>query len=385
MNKNNMKVLIINESLSLGGAESMSVELANALVGKNIKTFFTSAFGPLVNRLNKKIIFYEIPRYNLFSILEIINKLSKIIFKIKPDIIHNQGATLSVLTGMALKKSKLKSINILTHHSRTFTRLPHFLAVHLLNKYCDHIIAVSQSKYNELQQTGIPIHKISLIPNFIDYELIYKNICSYSEGAICNQLNIFQDNYIITMVGRLIHTKRFDKFIKILAQCSTKLNKDVVGIIIGEGPMRKKLEELARSYSKNVKIYFLGYQRDIYRYLSISNIFLFPSEHDEVLPMVLIEALASGVPIICSNIPGNNDVVRDGYNGFLVNGSDKEYVNCINKILNNDDLALEMSRNGIKMARSKFDKDIVISNIISQYKKLLNSKDYLKKNSTRPS
>lgn len=384
MIKNNMKVLIVNESLSLGGAESMSVELANALVEKNIKTYFTSAFGPLVNRLNKKIIFYEIPKYNLFSILGIINKLSNIILEIKPDIIHNHGATISIFVGIALKRSKLKSINILTHHSRRFTRLPHFLAVHLLNQYCDHIIAISQSKYIELQQIGIPINKISLFPNFIDCELMYKNICSYSKDTIYHQLNIPQDNYIITMVGRLIRAKRFDKFIKILAQCSIKLKKDVTGIIIGEGPMRKNLEELARNYSDKVKIYFIGYQEDVYKYLAISNIFLFPSEH-EVLPMGLIEASASGIPIVCSNIPGNNEIVRNGYNGFLVNGSEKEYVDCINRILNNDDLALKMSRNGVKMAKSKFDRNIVVNNIILQYKKLLNYKDYMKKSSRKPS
>jgi len=384
MIRNNMKVLIVNESLSLGGAESVSVELANALADKNIKTYFTSASGALLNRLDKKIIFYEIPKYNLFSIFKIINKLSEIIFKIKPDIIHNQGATLSVLTGIALKKNRLKSINILTHHSRTFTRLPHFLAVYLLNHYCDYIIAISQSKYIELQLMGFSINKLSLIPNFVDCDLINTYTNSFGKGSIYQQLNISRDSYIITMIGRLIPVKRFDKFIEIIALCSKKLKKEVVGLMIGEGPMRKKLEELARNYSKKVKIYFLGYQEDIYKYLSISNIFLFPSEY-EVLPMGLIEASASGIPIICSNIPGNNDIVQDGYNGFLLKGSEKEYVDCINRILNNDGLALKMSRNGIKMAKSKFDRNIVVNNVILQYKKLLNSKDYMKKSSRKSS
>lgn len=82
MIRNNMKVLILNESLSLGGAESMSVELANALADKNIKTYFISASDTLLNRLDKKIIFYEIPKYNLFSIFKIINKLSELFLKL---------------------------------------------------------------------------------------------------------------------------------------------------------------------------------------------------------------------------------------------------------------------------------------------------------------
>ena len=56
MIRNNMKVLILNESLSLGGAESMSVELANDLADKNIKTYFISASDTILNRLDKKII-----------------------------------------------------------------------------------------------------------------------------------------------------------------------------------------------------------------------------------------------------------------------------------------------------------------------------------------
>jgi len=380
MNKTNMKVLIVNESLRLGGAESMSVELANALVRKNINIYFASATGPLVKRLNKDIDFFEIPKYSLFSARKIIDRLSKILLEIKPDIIHNQGATLSVLTGISLKKCKLKSVNILTHHSRTFTRLPNFLAVYLLNHYCDHIIAISQSKYIELQQIGIPINKISLIPNFIDCDKIGRQLKSFNKEEIRQELGLSENDIIFTMVGRLIPDKRFDKFIEIVTQCSIKLKKDIIGIIIGEGAMRKELEELAQKYSQSVKIYFLGYQRDIYRYLSISDIFLFPSEY-EVLPMVLIEASASGVPIVCSNIPGNNDVVLNGNNGLLVKGSEKEYAKYINKILNDDNLSLKMSRNGIEMARSKFDRNIVVSNIILQYKKLLNSKDYMKKSS----
>jgi len=369
MIKNNMKILIINESLNLGGAESMSVELANALVGKKIKTYFASAPGPLLKRLNKNIIFFEIPKYNLFSINKIVNKLFNIILEIKPDIIHNHGATISIFVGIALKRSKLNSVNIITHHSRKFTRLPKILAVGLLNKYCDHIIAISQSKFNELQKMGFYINKLSLIPNFVDCDLINKYINSFDKESIYQQLDISRDSYIITMIGRLIPTKRFDKFIEIIALCSTKLKKEIVGLIIGEGPMQKNLDELSRNYSDKVKIYFLGYQKNVYKYLSISNIFLFPSEH-EVLPMGLIEASASGIPIICSNIPGNNDIVRDGYNGFLVNGSEKEYCNYILGLFNNKKLLEKMSNNGINRAREFFDKNLIIDKILSLYKKL---------------
>ena len=82
MIRNNMKVLIVNESLSLGGAESMSVELANTLADKNIKTYFISASGALLISLDKKIIFYEIPKYNLFSIFKILINYQRLFLKL---------------------------------------------------------------------------------------------------------------------------------------------------------------------------------------------------------------------------------------------------------------------------------------------------------------
>ena len=370
MTKDDIKVLIINESLRLGGAESMSVELANALIENDVKTYFTSASGPLKERLNKNIDFFEIPKFSIFSVKKIIDSLSKIISMVKPNIIHSQGATLSILAGISAYKIRLNPVKILTHHSRKFTRLPSFLSVYLLNKYCDHIIAISQSKYNELAQMKVFPSKISLIPNFVDCSQINRQVNSFNRRAICQKLNIPEGSYVIIMIGRLIPSKRFDKFIKILAQCSEKLNKKVTGLIIGDGPERKNLEQIAISYSNKVKILFLGYQNNIYKYLSISNLFLFPSEY-EVLPMALIEASAMGVPVVCSNIPGNNDIVKNGYSGFLVSDSEEEYSNYILKILNDRNLALKISNNEIKIVKEKFDKGVVVNNIISLYKKLI--------------
>jgi len=368
-----MKVLIVNESLKLGGAESMSVELANALVGEKIEVYFASSIGPLVKRLKADIDFFDIPKFHIFSIRKIIYALLEIISKIKPDIIHSQGATLATLVGISTHKAHSNSFKILTHHSKKFTRVARFLVTYLLNKYCDHIIAISQSKYNELQRIGIFHSKISLIPNFVDFNQINGLINSFNKNLIRQELKIPKNNYIITMIGRLILAKRFDKFIKILAQFSIRSKKELVGLIIGDGPAQKKLENLAHYYSDKVKIFFLGYQSDIYKYLSISDIFLFPSEH-EVLPMVLIEASATGVPIVCSNTLGNNDIVKDGQNGFLISDSEEEYANCILKILNDNDLALKMSNNGIKVVRNKFDKNKVVNEIISLYKSLINTK-----------
>lgn len=364
-----MKILIVNENLDLGGAERGSVELANALSQRNIKIYFASSPGVLLKKLNPNIKFFELPRFKTSLAWRIIKSLSKIILDIKPDIVHSQGATLAILSGIAIKKTKNKSINILTRHTRKFHRIPRFLAIYLLNKYCNHIITISPSAKNDLIKTGIK-RKISLIPFFVDFDSINNVVQSINSKLVYQKTGIPKNSYIITIVSRLIAEKRIDKFIKILACCSKILNKNLVGLIIGKGPCEQELKKFALKYSGQAKILFLGYQEDIFQYLAISDIFLFPSEHQEVLPAVLTEALAAGVPVICSNIPGNNEIVQHGYDGFVLNYKIKNYVKYIRKILKNKNLHLEFSKNAQKSVQDNFGKKDIINKIISLYKNL---------------
>lgn len=360
-----MKVLIVNETLNLGGAENISVEMANALIEKGIETYFSSSPGQLFKRLNEKIVFYEIPKYEIFSIIQVINALGKIISKIQPDIIHSHGATISVLSGIALKRSKVKAVNILTHHVEKFNRLPKWLSVHLLNKYCDHIIAISQTKFNAFRQEGFSADKLALIPNFVNCDFINEFLDSYEKEKAFSQLNIPQNSVVITTTGRLVPGKRIDQFIEIVALCANRINKKVTGLIVGEGLMKQHLLKIAENYNHSVKIHFSGYQENIFKYLAISDIYISTSQY-EVLPVGVIEATASGVPVVCSDIPGNREVVKNGYNGFLTNGSKENYLDCIEKILNNHKLSGEMSKNGKEVAKSRYDRKTVMDTIIAQ-------------------
>ena len=371
-----MIALVVNEVCSLGGAENMSVKLANSLVERNLQVYFVAAPGPLSKNLDKKIHLFKIKKYNTLNMINIINDLSKIIKKIKPDIIHCQGATLSILVGIALKKSSLKSINILTHHSSKFSRLPRKLSFYLLNKYCNHFIAISHSKFMSLRNGKIPANKISIIPNFIDCDLYNNYVKSVNKKKLYHELNISPDSFIVIGVGRLIYKKRFDKFIKILEQCSIKSKRKIVGIIIGIGPLQNEINNLAQNLSSKIKIITLGYQKDIYKYFAISNVFLFPTEHNEVLPMAPVEASAVGIPIVCSDIPGNRNVVVNGYNGFLIKGSIEEYCNAILRLSIDLELAKKMSINGMIRAKKLFDKKVIIDEILLLYEKLISDRIY---------
>ena len=361
-----MKVLIVNETLNLGGAENISIKMANALHEEGITTYYSSTKGPLLERLNKNVTFYEIPKYKTLTILKVIKALEKIISKIQPDIIHSHGATLSVLSGIALSQSNADAINILTHHIEKYVRLPQWLSVYLLNKYCDHIIAINKSKFNTFKQQGFAAGKVTILPNFVNCDFIHAQLSSYKKEKIMNQLNIPEFHSVMTTIGRLVPEKRIDQFIEIVALYANKADNCVTGLIVGDGPMKQSLLEIAESYKNSVKIHMVGYQENVFKYLAISDIYLSTSRY-EVLPMGLIEATAAGIPIVCSDIPGNNDVVKNGYNGYLVNDLKEEYLQPIKKILNNRLLAEEISKNGIELAKNRYNQKTVINALIAKY------------------
>jgi glycosyltransferase involved in cell wall biosynthesis len=363
-----MKILIINESLNLGGVERMTVVLANSmgeLPGMSIHV--AASDGLLRHSLNTAVHYHKLPRFNIFSLYRIVKELAAVIARVKPDIIHSQGASLGLLASIASKRSPHKTFHILTHHSRKSQRIPKNVANYFFGRYFDHMIAISRSKYDALIASGIKATNVSLIPNCIDCKQIRAEKEHINRRELLKEMGIDTNDIVIAMTGRLIPIKRFDLFITILADCSQLTGHRLHGLIIGDGPERGKLERLADTCKNTVDIRFLGYQKDVIKYLSISNLFLFPSTR-EVLPVALIEASAVGLPVICSHVVGNSDVITDNYNGFLVSGDHTAYSKKILELINNEHLYNTMSDNGIALVNKQFDKDVVINQIVSLYK-----------------
>ena len=96
--------------------------------------------------------------------------------------------------------------------------------------------------------------------------------------------------------------------------------------------MKGYLEKLIRKLKLENNIKLLGFRKDIYEIYKISDVFVFPSKR-EGLSVALMEALVCELPVICSDIRGNRDLINDGKNGWLVNNSKKIYSKKIKKLL----------------------------------------------------
>lgn len=363
-----MKVMILAEGLGVGGAETMAIALAGALArmpGRRVS--FVAHDGPLRERLDPRVRYYPVPVYSPAAAAGIVRRLAAILREERPDVIHPQGATIGALAALAGRAVGLRTASVLTHHSTVTRRLPPAIAVGILKRSFDRFIAISRSKHDSLLAGGVPAERLSRIPNFTDCDAIDRRLAAVDRGAVRAELSLAPGQKVVVAAGRLIPGKRMDRFIEILARCARGVREKPVGLILGDGPERGRLERLAERRSSDARVVLLGYQPDICRYLSVASVLLFPTEHPEVLPMVLIEALAAGVPAVCSDIPGNDEIVKDGLTGYLVRGGDEEYSRRLGELLADDSLRAAMSERSRASARASFHETAVVARIAALY------------------
>lgn len=368
-----MNVLIVSENVDLGGAQTMAIELANGLNGvPDSKIAFASPDGILAERLEPGIAYIPISQYNLSNIFRLVNEFKSVLRTIQPDIIHPQGATMGMIAGIAAKLYRPKTKIVLTHHAIGFTRVPLGLARLVLNSLVDAFVAISKTEYNKYLADGFIREKVFLIPNFVDRSRLLSPTTPAIAGENRVRNGIKSEERVILGIGRLRKEKRFDAYIDSLTECALREPSiPLLGIILGDGPERNSLEKQIQQASlPNLRFIMAGFQADVAAYLKVADIFFFPSEHLEVLPMVLIEAIALGVPVVCSDIPGNNDIIENGVNGFLVDIEKRDYAAYILQLLKDEDLRKQLSANGTAKAVECYDKHRVVADILAIYRSL---------------
>jgi glycosyltransferase involved in cell wall biosynthesis len=221
---------------------------------------------------------------------------------------------------------------------------------------------------------GYHTKKVFLIPNFIDRQSMLSQAAEGNVAAARLSAGVLPTERVIIGVGRLTAAKRFDVFMRTLYDCArTDPHTSILGIILGDGPERQHLQEIIDQLDlPNLRLKLLGFQSDVATYVTMADIFLFPSEHLEVLPMCLIEATALGVPVVCSDIPGNNDIVEHARNGFLVDVQKKDYSAFVLQLLQDEFLRKQFGLYGMAKAEKCYDKNTVVVDIDAVYKSLGN-------------
>lgn len=179
-----------------------------------------------------------------------------------------------------------------------------------LARFTTRIIAVSHSVRESLLKHRFSESKVLTIQNCID-QSAYQTIPT-PDTNIRASLGISPEECVLICVGRLVYQKGIDVLLRVFATLPSGIL-----VLVGDGKERKNLEELITKLHLDDRVRVLGTRRDIPDLLRMANIFVLPSRW-EGLPMVILEAMTAGIPIVASAVNGTLEVLTDKETAYLV-------------------------------------------------------------------
>ncbi|MBI4856826.1 MAG: glycosyltransferase family 4 protein [Acetobacterium woodii] len=167
------------------------------------------------------------------------------------------------------------------------------------------------------------------------------------------ELKISEDTVVLLSIGELIERKNHESALRAISKLNSQ---NFVYLICGEGKLDSYLKDLAVKLGIENKVQLLGYRRDIPEICVAADIFVFPS-YQEGLPVAVMEAMSAGLPIICSSIRGNTDLIKNELGGFLHQPEDVVgFAQSIEKLMSNAELRKKMGDVNAEEAY-KYDKE----------------------------
>jgi glycosyltransferase involved in cell wall biosynthesis len=181
------------------------------------------------------------------------------------------------------------------------------------------------------------------------------------------------DAFVVGWVGRMTGVKDTDAVLEIV-RATRERGIPAVLCMVGDGPDRERLEQIARDLGIARSTYFVGYQSDVAGYYRLFDAFLLPSVN-EGTPVSAIESLASGTPVVATRVGGVPDVVTDGVDGFLVEPGDTEAAaERLAALALDPELRRRLGDAGRARARERYSVERLVDDVDRLYRSLLAAK-----------
>lgn len=330
-----MKIALVNNNLSSGGAEKLLYDIAIELKKRNYKldviltTGYKGVYDEELKNKGINIIYLNEDNkiYSFFNIFKYIKILKNY------DVVHVQvfPAQLWVAIASIFLSKKIKFI--VTEHStnnrRRGIKIFRIIDKLMYSRYTNIVAITDKVKENLNKWIGYE-KKTIIINNGINLEKIY--------NSSIKRFEYFEkDDKILLMVSRFVKAKDHKTLIKSFKY----LPENYKLLLVGEGELKNETENLVKELNFEKRIKFLGFRRDIPELLKYSDLII-QSSNWEGLSLAMIEAMASGTPIIGSNVEGIRDLL-DRKELLFEKGNEKELSNKIKVMLSNKELYSEMS------------------------------------------
>jgi glycosyltransferase involved in cell wall biosynthesis len=293
--------------------------------------------------------------------------LKKAIINEKYEIVHTHTPVAAAIVRLVCKNLKNVKVFYTAHGFHFFKGAPiknwliYYPIEKWLSRYTDVIITINNEDYQRAKKS-FKARRVEYIPGVGLDTKKFTNVI-IDKSAKRKELGLPEDAFVVLSVGELNKNKNHEIVIKALAKLN---NFKIYYVICGQGPLEQYLIEVANKVGLDNRVKLLGFRSDIAEICKAADIFAFPSSR-EGLPVSLMEAMAAGLPVVCSNTRGNTDLIEDGKGGYLVEPDDVEsFAYNIKEIANSALLREKMSIEN-KSTIKKFDISNVLLGMINIY------------------
>lgn len=218
--------------------------------------------------------------------------------------------------------------------------------------------------------------KIDVIP--IPIKIKNFEFSEKSRDLIRTELGISRETRIVGYIGRLSPEKNLHTLLSAFSDIAVQNVPMVKLLLVGSGILESQLKEYVVKRGIDDKVIFCGVRDDVPMVLASVDIFVLPS-YTEGLSMALLEAMAAGRAIICSDIPSNRELVTHNQEGLLVNPYNPEELKSAIQLLCNDDLLRIRVGHNAKLRAMAYDEDIVFPQMLRYYELLCQENNKLRK------
>jgi len=364
------KVLVVSTALVCGGAERLTWLILKHIDRERFEPVLVvlSAFDDSYPEPEGIRVIY-LNKGNFLDLPRVIWRLSRVFEEEQPDVVLSMADFANLVSILAKKVSCAKPKLVLDERSHSSINLRYeFLgrfkiwAIPRLYPQADVVVCCSQGVAGDLiNRFNIPRTMIKVIQNPADGAYISEMAGEEVEHLWLNS----RDMPVIIAAGRLVAQKNYPLMLRAFARVNTGFPCRL--IVLGKGREKESLEGLVSRLGLKDMVDFLGFQKNPFKYMARSDIFVL-SSLTEGFSSVILEAMTCGIPVISTQCPsGPDELITDGVNGLLVPVDDEKALSeAMLRLLNDRDFAA-----GLALAGQERSRDFKVEEVISEYESVL--------------
>jgi len=366
-------IVFVEPTMGIGGQERTLYDLIRGLDAERFKPVLCCLYGP--DYYGRKLmaegkqVYHSLinSKYDPRSVARVYSILKReqahIMYATNSPLNIAIGRTAAALAGVRACVTVVVSTFVVAHRRRRD------VVNKLMLPFFDRIIAISEMHNRYLiEYENMPGQKIEVVYNGVD-------LSRFDDPPdalfLKRELGIPDHSKLVGILARLAPMKTHDIFLQSAALVSNDL-PDIRFLIAGDGPERRKLEQLAQDLGIASKVHFLGWVEDVPQFLASLDVVALSSSYGETFPVAILEAMAAGKPVVATNVGSLKEMVVDGETGLLVAPKQPEKLaQALLRVLTEPSLSTRMGEAGRRRVEQNFTVERMIKRTESLFTDLM--------------